>query len=836
MIRTARVRSGTQARPISLFWLGLLLVLALFSLYLAWSYSGAFGDGAAIVLGGIGAIALMLLVLLWGVRRSAGGQATKLEAGDLHELMVLHAERPSIVFHDGQPVKANTAYFDLAADFGVANRSDIPPSIDRIFADVDRDTASTLFRLFHLDEQGDVEEAIITVKRQERIAHFRIRVSAFKAGQIWEITDLAEDSRHQASRLSNAPIGLFTANAEGEVLSVNANLESWVGAPSGQFPQHIREFIDNPEILIDSPKDAGRQVRADTRLVTHRGIITPVVLLAAWHDAGQGDLVVNVALHGHSSLGLSRGSSNDRPANLESTSTELVESMDMDFAGAPIGSISLDSCDLSEARIVRANAAFAKMCGSADWSNVLLSDMFAPSELGRDFLSMAATDCSPDTPFDAVLKGSKLAVSTYIVGDPIDNTAQIYVVDVTARKALEDQLVQSQKMQAIGRLVAEIAHDFNNLLAAMRLYTDTLLGRHPIGDPSYPELQQINSNINRAASLVKKLLAYSRKQTIRAVRLDVSETLSDMIVTLKQVLGERVTLDIVHGRNLPKIRVDRSQLDTVLMNLAVNARDAMKEQGGGQITIESRTLKKAEVSDPGLKAALESIITDRFVVISVADTGTGITDEIKSKIFEPFFTTKPQGEGTGLGLSTVYGIVQQSGGHLAIDSKLGVGTTFSIYFPEAIKGADDEDDVAVNKNASTRPSRPPADLAGQGNILFVEDEDSVRVIAAKTLRKRGYQVIEACDGEEAYDILHDTDTPFDLMISDVVMPGMDGPTLLKKARDKIGDARIVFISGYAEEEFSDLLSEEPDVTFLPKPFTLVQLAEKVKAEIGEVST
>jgi len=388
-------------------------------------------------------------------------------------------------------------------------------------------------------------------------------------------------------------------------------------------------------------------------------------------------------------------------------------------------------------------------------------------------------------------------------------------------------------MQAIGRLVAEIAHDFNNLLAAIRLYTDTLLGRHPIGDPSYPELQQINANVNRAASLVKKLLAYSRKQTIRAENLNVSETLSDMAVTLKQVLGEKVRLDIKHGRSLPPIRVDKSQFDTVLMNLAVNARDAMKDKGRGDITIESRVIEKADIDNPGLKASLEPLDSDRVIAISVADTGSGMTDEVKSRIFEPFFTTKGQGEGTGLGLATVYGIVQQSGGYLAVDSELGKGTTFTVYLPEADPDLAEADAAPVAKAAVLKP-KAPSDLAGSGSILFVEDEDSVRIIAAKTLRKRGYTVTEACDGEEAFEIIEEADSPFDLMISDVVMPGMDGPTLLKKARSMLKETRIVFISGYAEEEFSELLAEEPDVTFLPKPFTLVQLAEKVKQQIAEV--
>jgi len=347
---------------------------------------------------------------------------------------------------------------------------------------------------------------------------------------------------------------------------------------------------------------------------------------------------------------------------------------------------------------------------------------------------------------------------------------------------LEDQLVQSQKMQAIGQLAAGVAHDFNNLLTAIRLNTDELLQRHPVGDPSYPELQNINTTGARAAALVKKLLTFSRKATRRMERLDVTDTLSDMVMA------------------------DKSQIDTVLMNLCVNARDAMEEQGGGTITIRSALLPRSEVADGQLGEALNAIASDDFVVISVEDTGTGMPDEVKSKI---------------------------TGGHLTVESEVGKGTAFKIYLPAAGAVTDAERALAAVK---AKPAmRKPADLAGQGNILFVEDEASVRGIAAKALRKKGYLVTEAEDGEEALELLEEADTPFDLMISDVVMPGMDGPTLLRSGRKLLGDARIVFISGYAEEEFSELLSEEPDVTFLPKPFTFAELAEKVKSEIGEVS-
>jgi two-component system cell cycle sensor histidine kinase/response regulator CckA len=251
----------------------------------------------------------------------------------------------------------------------------------------------------------------------------------------------------------------------------------------------------------------------------------------------------------------------------------------------------------------------------------------------------------------------------------------------------------------------------------------------------------------------------------------------------------------------------------------------MMEQGGGKITISTHVTHGGELIGKGIDVPAK----EKFVRIDVMDTGTGMDEATQAKIFEPFFTTKDVGKGTGLGLATVYGIVQQNSGHLAVDSELGKGTTFHLYLPAVDAIPDAQKPEALKAKAA--PAKP-SDLAGTGTILFVEDEISVREIAAKTLRKRGYTVIEAEDGEEAYEILESGDYKFDLMVSDVMMPGMDGPTLLRKGRPLLGDARIVFISGYAREEFSDILSEEPDITFLPKPFTLLQLAQRVKIELS----
>jgi len=309
---------------------------------------------------------------------------------------------------------------------------------------------------------------------------------------------------------------------------------------------------------------------------------------------------------------------------------------------------------------------------------------------------------------------------------------------------------------------------------------------------------------------------------------DLSEVLSDCSHMLNQVLEETVRLDIRHGRDLPLVRADRVQIDNILVNLATNARDAMKAQGGGVLTITTEAVDAAHVRRAGAPEPAEG----PWAAIHVADTGTGMDEATRAKIFEPFFTTKAHQGGTGLGLSTVYGIIKQSGGFLFVDSKPGKGTVFHIYLPGHEPSVQEAETLVVEAAAAeTKPE--PRDQAGHGRILFVEDEQMLRSVAASTLRRKGYDVVEACDGEEALEILEADPESFDLLLSDVVMPGMSGPKLLTNARHLLGSARIVFISGYAEEDFSDTLSADLAISFLPKPFEITDLAERVKQELAE---
>lgn len=389
--------------------------------------------------------------------------------------------------------------------------------------------------------------------------------------------------------------------------------------------------------------------------------------------------------------------------------------------------------------------------------------------------------------------------------------------DATELKTLEAQFVQSQKMQAIGQLAGGVAHDFNNLLTAISGHCDLLLLRHDQGDPEYGDLVQINQNANRAASLVGQLLAFSRKQTLQPELIDLRDTLSDLTHLLNRLVGEKVTLTLMTDPELSPMRADRRQLEQVLMNLVVNARDAMPE--GGEITIEAKSV----ILDTPLTRARVTLPAGDYACVIVTDQGIGIPQDKIAKIFEPFYTTKRTGEGTGLGLSTAYGIVKQSGGFIFAESVVGKGTAFEIFFP-AYHGQT----VAPSDGAQLAPERPSA--TADGVVLLVEDEAPVRAFAARALRLNGFTVLEAETAEAALELLDNPALEVDLFVTDVIMPGLDGPSWVRQALADRPGIPVVFVSGYAE----DLLSGEddpiPNSVFLPKPFSLKQLIATVQSQ------
>jgi two-component system cell cycle sensor histidine kinase/response regulator CckA len=488
------------------------------------------------------------------------------------------------------------------------------------------------------------------------------------------------------------------------------------------------------------------------------------------------------------------------------------------FEDAPFGIALLDE----RAAIVECNRAFRRLVEmpSGFTGGGSLAELLRPQD--RPDLSVRldrlASGAAGPGPIEAGLATGAGERAVSIFANHVDADGPrliVYLLDTTDQKKLETQFAQSQKMQAVGQLAGGIAHDFNNLLTAMIGFCDLLLQRHQPGDASFADIMQIRQNANRAANLVRQLLAFSRQQTLQAKVLDVTDALTELSHLLRRLIGASIELQIVHSRDVFLVKVDQGQLEQVIINLAVNARDAMPE--GGRLIIRTRNETRTAMEQRGT----EIIPPGDYAAIEVADTGTGIPPDILQRIFEPFFSTKEVGSGTGLGLSTVYGIVRQTGGFVFVDSTVGKGTTFTILLPRYHGTRETEAAVAVTEERKR-------DLTGAGTVLLVEDEDAVRLFGARALRNKGYKVVEAKSGEAALDVLANYGDAVDLMITDIVMPQMDGTQLIKHVREKRPELKVICISGYAEEAFRKRLDNLEGIHFLPKPFSLDQLAATVK--------
>ncbi|MGE5721558.1 MAG: response regulator, partial [Sphingomonadales bacterium] len=476
-----------------------------------------------------------------------------------------------------------------------------------------------------------------------------------------------------------------------------------------------------------------------------------------------------------------------------------------------------------DGRFVYLNKAFRKGAGLGKEVSpvypgdlVVNEDKAAVSDLVRRFGHgpSAASDIAvrlqskPDDPVALTIAGIRGLGEAAVLLSLKDNSEE---------DRLKRQVAQATKMQAVGQLAGGVAHDFNNILTAIIGYCDLMLMRHTPGDSDYDDIQQIRSNSNRAAGLTRQLLAFSRQQTLRPQVLQLPDVISEVSNLLKRLLGETVTLQVKHGRNLGAVRADPGQLEQVIVNLAVNARDAMPN--GGTLTLHTFSVSANDVR----QMASDILPVAEYTALRVSDTGTGVPPHLIGKIFEPFFTTKEVGKGTGLGLSTVYGIVKQSGGFIFADSEPGKGASFTIYLP--VHSAQAEEGVSKLKG-----KRGDGELWGSGTILLVEDETMVRAVAERALTRHGYTVLTAENGEAALEILAREDK-VDLMISDVVMPTMDGPSTVREARKTHPELPILFISGYAEEQLRKSIDLER-VAFLAKPFSVQKLAEAARDALG----
>ncbi|MGC2196535.1 MAG: PAS domain S-box protein [Terriglobales bacterium] len=392
-----------------------------------------------------------------------------------------------------------------------------------------------------------------------------------------------------------------------------------------------------------------------------------------------------------------------------------------------------------------------------------------------------------------------------------DQVLEIIAEDVTERRALEDQFRQAQKMEAVGRLAGGVAHDFNNLLMVVSGYTEVLLEALSQNHPLLAKVQAIQQAADRATTLTRQLLAFSRKQLLELKVVDVNAIVEDMERLLRPLIGENIELTTRLTPNVGHTRADAGQLEQVIMNLMVNAKDAMP--GGGKILIQT-----SEADLDAVRREHSLIQPGTYILLSVSDTGAGMDKETQSRIFEPFFTTKEKGKGTGLGLSTVYGIVKQSGGYIFAHSEPACGTTFRIYLPRV---ADPAEQAGPDKHAQ-------GPTGGSETVLLVEDEDSVRELVRETLKSKGYQVVEANDGVAGLSVAESYEGTIDILITDVVMPGMGGRELAKRVAAARPEIKVLYLSGYTEDAIIHEGVLEAGTAFLQKPFTLHALARKVR--------
>jgi len=770
------------------------------------------------------------------------------------------ADALQLTRRDGSKVWANkrferildrTAAGSIAAlELGLGGSSAVSEAIFRLTRAAQTATPRT--------EELKVTLANDALGPRELITWVRISVSPFHpagAGNgrppliLWQIADITAERQKQAAavagyevqleRYETMPVGLLAADEDGAIIHMNGTLAGWLGISdklggSARISK-LADLLaaDGAELLLDMRRRRldNEIVTTDLDLVCEDGRLLPVRIvcqsatdalysLADGPDvgpAGTGGMIIAVIDRREDEI-------DDAAADVAGVRFSRF------FRSAPIGIATVGR----DGRITSTNSAFSRMI--VDGTSGIGEPAVDVLTRNGDDETLKAIGSGLDkvlsgrgniVPVDIVV-GAKAEFTRRVYMSPLSHTgstseaAILYAIDVTEQKALEAKFAQSQKMDAVGKLAGFVAHDFNNMLTAIIGFSDFLLQTHRPTDPAYNDIMNIKQSANRAASLVGKLLALARQQTLLVEPLQLGEVMTDLAALLKRSVGERIEVKLSSGRDLWYVKTDKLQLEQAIINLAVNARDAMPD--GGHLAIRTRNVTERECQ----RLQQRGMALGEYVEIEISDTGTGIPAELLGKIFEPFFTTKEAGKGTGLGLATVYGIVKQSGGYIYPESTPGEGTTFRIYLPRY--HLDDRDEAAITERNEAKTRVQKADLTGNGRVLLVEDEDVVRSFAVRALSRQGYEVLEAADGLEALEVFAEHGGDVDIVVSDVVMPGMDGPTMLKELRKARPDIKIIFVSGYPNEAFQQALGEET-FAFLPKPYSLPQLAAKVKEQL-----
>ncbi|MCJ2083294.1 cell cycle histidine kinase CckA [Methylobacterium sp. J-090] len=857
---------------------GLLLVLAGLLVGAAVGLSFVANEQAQpLILGLLALLAMAGVFCLFALAIGALQLAGQTGRDDITKAIVDASPEGTIVVEEGgRLIYANEAYLRIAGGETFAN---LRP-VERVFVG-SPEVSEAVYRLAQAAREGlghgeEIRMAPPPDGAGDRaFAWYRIAVRPIdrprRSAALWSVSDIThererqenvfQELQHAIDYLDHAPAGFLSIDPAGSVVYMNATLAAWLGydlATVGSGGLRLPEIAPGADVLTATGGLPGevRTDRFDLDLRRRNGHPLPARLyhrVAFGQDGRPGPSRTIV-------LNRSAGAETDEPQR--AAEVRLARFLN----NSPIAIATVDH----GGHIARANASFARLFGGTprqampDGQGSLEAEPTVCDALvERDraaletALAKAAEGLAAIEPIEVMLTGpgnrsarvwlSPAGVEGAAEGGRPDESGDrerviLYALDTTAQRQLEQQVAQAQKMDTVGQLAGGIAHDFNNVLQAIIGYSDLLLASHRPTDPAFQDIMQIKQNANRAASLVRQLLAFSRRQTLRPEVMSVGEALSDLTLLLKRLLGERVDLDLKHGREIWPIKADVNQFEQVIVNLAVNARDAMPE--GGRLLIRTANV----VHDATPAEARLGMPAGDHVLIEVIDTGQGIPPDVMEKIFEPFFTTKEIGKGTGLGLSTVFGIVKQSGGTIDVRSTVGEGTTFRIYFPRHEPAAEPEPvplpaasttgEIAAHRLKGTpelaapSPRKPAPDHTGQGVILLVEDEDPVRAVNSRALSARGYTVLEAASGLDALKIIEDKTQVIDLVVSDVVMPEMDGPTLLRELRKHHPDLKVIFVSGYAEDAFRKNLPDGEDFNFLPKPFSLKQLVETVKETIA----
>ncbi len=825
-------RSGGRLDPLQIAFWGSVTV-------------GVMAAGVAITagpsVGQAGAILLVLLaaagmVLFFWMSRGAGrahgafpergavAASALLSGRNQFEFLDALDEAALVTDRHLSPLAANHAYMEIAATAGVLGESDRPPMLNRLFG-ADPMLSAPMFRLSRAAQGGQMrrEELPTTTAIGGAHARYEAAVAPMAGGQVlWRLRELgmgeasgAEPDANQVF-VDDAPVGFFAARGDGSIVYMNRALRAVLGVGDDFDLLRVKDFVK---------EDSSRLLRRDRRSFgPSRMRVTIKALDGHETQASAMSFWPSEEIDGAARVFMFFADSDAQETPAQPVRAEVV-STDSVFSEAPFGVAVLDGADPAPAAVLDSNAALMEMTQGRATPSTAFADLFEAGE-GPAALAHRLRQALND-PIEITLATSPPIAAHVHVARGADGRGLAYILNVSQQRELETRLAQSEKMREIGELAAGVAHDFNNLLTVVMQTCSYLLRRHPVGDADYPMLREISDHATTAKELSEMLRAYARQQTFAREVFDVGDFVGSRQELIRRILGASINYEIRHGRDLPYVKVDKTQLERVLVNLATNARDAMTPKDSPIPKDGKLTVRTSVVTAETVRGLGHNPIEDgTYVMIEVEDTGAGIKPEHAAKIFRPYHSTKEAGKGTGLGLATSYGIIKQSGGYIFFSSKLGVGTTFRIFMPAYQPTPEELEEIAAKERALIAP--PTKDVAGRGKILFVEDQTAVRRSIVRNLKECGYEVEEAENGEEALEVMTRNPGAYDIIISDVSMPIMTGPEMLKEAGpEMIGKAKVLFLSGYAPESFSHMLEQYP-VHYMSKPVTMEQLVGRVK--------